>query len=142
MQPGDGRKIGFWTCTALVVGNTIGMGIFVLPASLAPLGYNALLGWGITVLGCLALARVFARLARLLPEADGPYGYVQRTLGDLPAYAVLWSYWVSNWITLAALATGVVGSPGCSRRGCASVCCGCSWASTCWACAAAVACRW
>ena len=36
MQPGDGRKIGFWTCTALVVGNTIGMGIFVLPASLAP----------------------------------------------------------------------------------------------------------
>ena len=109
MQPGDGRKIGFWTCTALVVGNTIGMGIFVLPASLAPLGYNALLGWGITVLGCLALARVFARLARLLPEADGPYGYVQRTLGDLPAYAVLWSYWVSNWITLAALATGVVG---------------------------------
>ncbi|WP_062351347.1 APC family permease [Pseudoxanthomonas mexicana] len=105
----DGRKIGFWTCTALVVGNTIGMGIFVLPASMAPLGYNALLGWGITVLGCLALARVLARLARLLPGADGPYGYVRHTLGDLPAYAVLWSYWVSNWITLAALATGVVG---------------------------------
>ncbi|PPJ43026.1 MULTISPECIES: amino acid permease [unclassified Pseudoxanthomonas] len=109
MQPHDRRKIGFWTCTALVVGNTIGMGIFVLPASLAPFGYNALLGWGITVLGCLALARVFARLARLLPDADGPYGYVRHTLGDLPAYAVLWSYWVSNWITLAALATGVAG---------------------------------
>ena len=109
MPPRAGRKIGFWTCTALVVGNTIGMGIFVLPASLAPLGYNALLGWGITVLGCLALARVLARLARMLPQADGPYGYVQATLGGLPAYAVLWSYWVSNWITLAALATGVVG---------------------------------
>lgn len=108
-MPRDARKIGFWTCTALVVGNTIGMGIFVLPASLAPFGYNALLGWGITVLGCLALARVLARLARLLPQADGPYGYVRETLGGLPAYAVLWSYWVSNWITLAALATGVVG---------------------------------
>ncbi|MBD9479012.1 amino acid permease [Pseudoxanthomonas sp. PXM02] len=108
-MPRDGRKIGFWTCTALVVGNTIGMGIFVLPASLAPFGYNALLGWGITVLGCLALARVLAQLARLLPQADGPYGYVQQTLGRLPAYVVLWSYWVSNWITLAALATGVAG---------------------------------
>ena len=108
-MPRDARKIGFWTCTALVVGNTIGMGIFVLPASLAPFGYNALLGWGITVLGCLALARVLARLARLLPQADGPYGYVRETLGGLPAYAVLWSYWVSIWITLAALATGVVG---------------------------------
>ena len=27
-----GRKLGFWMCTALVVGNTIGIGIFLLPA--------------------------------------------------------------------------------------------------------------
>lgn len=148
--PRDGRKIGFWTCTALVVGNTIGMGIFVLPASMAPLGYNALLGWGITVLGCLALARVLAQLARLLPGADGPYGYVRHTLGGLPAYAVLWSYWVSNWITLAALATGVVGYAAaifprwraCRRPCCAWACCGCSSASTSSACAAVAACRW
>ena len=105
----EGKKIGFWTCTALVVGNTIGMGIFLLPASLAPFGYNALIGWTITVLGCLALARVFARLAREMPEADGPYGYIRNTLGDLPAFIGLWSYWVSMWITNAALATGVVG---------------------------------
>jgi len=103
------KKIGFWTCTALVVGNTIGMGIFLLPASLAPYGYNAMIGWTITVLGCLALALVFARLARELPDADGPYGYVRGTLGDLVAYLALWSYWVSIWITNAALATGVVG---------------------------------
>ena len=104
----DTKKIGFWTCTALVVGNTIGMGIFLLPASLAPYGYNAMIGWGITVLGCVALARVFARLARELANADGPYGYVRSTLGDLPAYIALWCYWVSVWITNAALATGVV----------------------------------
>ena len=102
------RKIGFWTCTALVVGNTIGMGIFVLPASLAPYGFNATIGWGITVLGCICLARVFARLARELAHADGPYGYVRNTLGDLPAYLALWCYWVSTWITNAALAIGVV----------------------------------
>ena len=104
----DTRKIGFWTCTALVVGNTIGMGIFLLPASLAPYGFNATIGWCITVVGCIALARVFARLARELPNADGPYGYVRSTLGDLPAYIAMWCYWVSVWITNAALATGVV----------------------------------
>ncbi|MEW5834259.1 MAG: amino acid permease [Pseudomonadota bacterium] len=104
-----GNKIGFWTCTALVVGNVIGMGIFLLPASLAPYGFNALIGWTATLLGCLALARVFSHLAHVLPDADGPYGYIRRTLGDLPAYMALWAYWVSLWLTNAALATGAVG---------------------------------
>jgi APA family basic amino acid/polyamine antiporter len=102
-------KIGFWTCTALVVGNVIGMGIFLLPSSLAPYGFNALIGWGITLLGCLTLARVFAHLSAALPGADGPYGYVRETLGDLPAYMAMWAYWISMWLTNAALATGVVG---------------------------------
>jgi APA family basic amino acid/polyamine antiporter len=105
----DHRKIGFWTCTALVVGNVIGMGIFLLPASLAPYGFNALIGWTIVLLGCLVLARVFSHLAHALPNADGPYGYIRATLGELPAYVALWAYWVSLWLTNAALATGVVG---------------------------------
>jgi APA family basic amino acid/polyamine antiporter len=96
-------------CIALVVGNTIGMGIFLLPASLAPYGFNATAGWIVTVLGCLALARVFARLAQVLPDAQGPYGYMQATLGELPAFIALWCYWMSSAITLATLATGVVG---------------------------------
>lgn len=105
----DSNKIGFWTCTALVVGNVIGMGIFVLPASLAPFGFNALIGWIIVLAGCLVLARVFSHLARALPDAGGPYGYIRDTLGELPAYMALWAYWVSLWLTNAALATGVVG---------------------------------
>lgn len=105
----DSKKIGFWTCTALVVGNVIGIGIFLLPASLAPYGYNTLIGWSITLFGCLTLARVFSHLAQLLPDAEGPYGYIRGTLGELPAYMALWAYWVSLWLTNAALATGVVG---------------------------------
>ncbi|MFL6592344.1 MAG: amino acid permease [Luteimonas sp.] len=105
----DQRKLGFWMCTALVVGNTIGIGIFLLPASLAPFGFNATIGWLVTVLGCVALARVFARLAREMPNADGPYGYIRATLGDIPAFVCIWCYWVSLWITNAAIATGVVG---------------------------------
>ena len=103
------QRIGFWTCTALVVGNVIGMGIFVLPASLAPFGFNALIGWVIVLAGCLALARVFSHLAHALPAAGGPYGYIRQTLGEPPAYLALWAYWVSMWLTNAALATGVVG---------------------------------
>ena len=106
---GPGRELGFWMCTALVVGNTIGMGIFLLPASLAPYGFNALIGWGITVVGMTVLARVFSRLARQFPQADGPYAYMRSTLGEWPAFIALWCYWISCWITNSALAVGVVG---------------------------------
>jgi APA family basic amino acid/polyamine antiporter len=112
-QAADGqperRLLGFWTCTALVVGNTIGIGIFLLPAVLAPFGLNALLGWGVTVAGCLVLARAFARLAKVFPDADGPYGYIRRTLGDSTAFLAIWCYWLSLWITNATIAVGVVG---------------------------------
>src|SRR2546423_11594996 len=39
-------------CTALVVGNIIGVGIFAMPATLAPYGLNAFSGWLVTVVGC------------------------------------------------------------------------------------------
>jgi APA family basic amino acid/polyamine antiporter len=102
------RQLGFWMCTALVVGNTIGVGIYVLPASLAPYGMNAMAGWGITVLGMTALARVFARLARQYPSADSPYVYIEATSGRLAAFVSTWGYWVQCWITNAAIAIGVV----------------------------------
>ena len=107
MQPG--KELGFWMCTALVVGNTIGIGIYLLPASLAPYGLNAMLGWAVTVLGMTVLARVFARLAREFPSADGPYAYIEATSGRLAAFISMWCYWVSCWITNAAIAIGVVG---------------------------------
>lgn len=103
------RQLGFWMCTALVVGNMIGMGIFVLPASLAPFGFNAFLGWAATVVGCAFLALAFAALARRMPEADGPFGYIRATLGETVAFAALWCYWISIWIANAALAVGAAG---------------------------------
>ncbi|MBA3811381.1 MAG: amino acid permease [Caulobacteraceae bacterium] len=106
-DPGK-RLMGFWTCTALVIGNTIGIGIFLLPAALAPYGFNALVGWGVTVLGCVVLARVFARLAQTFPAADGPYSYIRRTQGSGPAFLAIWCYWVSVWVSNATIAVGVV----------------------------------
>jgi APA family basic amino acid/polyamine antiporter len=103
------KPLGFWMCTSLIVGNVIGMGIFLLPAALAPYGWDAFLGWGITLLGCTFIAYTFAQLARAMPSEDGPYGYVRQTLGHGTAFFVMWSYWVSVWATNATLAIGVVG---------------------------------
>jgi APA family basic amino acid/polyamine antiporter len=103
------RALGLLMCTALVVGNTIGVGIFMLPASLAPVGLNAVPGWLITTVGCVFVAWVFAGLARAFPQDDGPYAYSSRALGSGVAFVIIWCYWISTVVTNAVLATGVVG---------------------------------
>jgi basic amino acid/polyamine antiporter, APA family len=103
------RALGVTMCTALVVGNTIGVGIFMLPASLAPYGLNALPAWLITTVGCVFIAWVFAGLARTFPNDDGPYAYTARAFGGGVAFVLMWCYWIATWVTNAVLATGVVG---------------------------------
>ncbi|WP_114952973.1 amino acid permease [Sphingosinicella terrae] len=108
-EPGSTRPLlGFWMCLALVVGNMIGSGIFLLPAALAPYGLNALVGWGVTISGSLCLAAVLAALARALPDAAGPYDYVRIGLGAPAAFFVMWAYWISLWVTNAALSIAAV----------------------------------
>src|SRR5262245_3754753 len=61
------RTIGLWMATALVVGNMIGSGVFMLPATLAgAAGPVSLLGWVFTGAGAMLLALVFANLGRAL----------------------------------------------------------------------------
>jgi APA family basic amino acid/polyamine antiporter len=103
------RELGFWTAVALVVGNMIGSGVFLLPASLASYGGLSLLGWIVSATGSVLLAMVFARLARLDPAAGGPYAYTRRAFGDLPAFLVAWGYWISVWSANAALSVAFVG---------------------------------
>ena len=103
------RALGFWACTALVVGNMVGVSIFLLPASLSPFGLNALYAWIITIVGCVLLAVVFSGLARTFPADDGPYAYTQRAFGRGTSFYVMWCYWFSTWVTNASIAVGVVG---------------------------------
>ena len=93
----------------LVMGNMIGSGIFLLPASLAPYGGLSIVGWLVSTCGALLLALVFARLARIDPAAGGPYAYTRSAFGDLAAFLVAWGYWISMWTTLGALAVAFVG---------------------------------
>jgi APA family basic amino acid/polyamine antiporter len=102
------QLLGFWMCVALVVGNSIGSGVFLLPASLAPYGLNSVIAWGFTGCGALLLAIVFAQLSRAFPQAGGPYAYVKLAFGPFTAFIVAWGYWISIWVGNAAIATGAV----------------------------------
>jgi APA family basic amino acid/polyamine antiporter len=102
------QKLGFWMATALVVGNIIGSGVYMLPASLAPHGRNSLVGWLFTATGALLLAAVFAALSRAFPQDGGPYVYTRAAFGELAGFVVAWGYWVSVWVGNAAIATGAV----------------------------------
>ena len=97
--------LGFWMCVALVVGNSIGSGVFLLPATLAPFGLNSVIAWGFTASGAIALAIVFARLSRAFPQAGGPYAYVHVAFGPLIAFVVAWGYWISICVGNVSIAT-------------------------------------
>src|SRR5512139_869607 len=106
------RTLGFWMAVALVVGNVVGSGVYMLPAALAPHGRNSLLAWGLVTAGVLFLATVFAALGRAFPREGGPYAYTREAFGDLAAFVVAWGYWVSVWVGNAALATAGVSYAG------------------------------
>jgi len=111
-QPGSGndsRKVGLWIAIALVVGNMVGSGVFLLPASLAPFGGMSILGWLFTTAGAVTLALTLARLGRMMPAVGGPYAYTRRGIGDLAAFLVAWGYWISIWVGNAAIAVAFVG---------------------------------
>jgi APA family basic amino acid/polyamine antiporter len=103
------RKIGLWIATALVIGNMIGSGVFLLPASLAPFGGISILGWIFSSVGALMVAFLLARMGRMMPAAGGPYAFTRAGLGDLPAFLVAWGYWISIWSGNAAISVALVG---------------------------------
>ena len=103
------QKIGLITATSLVVGNMIGAGIFLLPASLASFGSISLIGWIFTATGALILAKIFSNMSRILPNiSGGPYAYSKAGFGDFIGFLVAWGYWISIWVSNAALVTAII----------------------------------
>ncbi len=98
------RKLGLPTATAFVVGSMIGSGVYLLPAQLAPFGWNSIVAWAITISGAMVLAIVISRLTRIRPTAGGPIGIVSDTFGPLAGTLIGWSTWVSYWTAVATLA--------------------------------------
>jgi len=101
------RVIGFSGGIAIIVGITIGSGIFRTPPTIAGLVPNALVMMGlwtafglISVAGALALAE----LSTMLPRAGGVYVFLRAAYGDAAAFVFGWLYvLVTTPTTVAAL---------------------------------------
>lgn len=98
----DSRQLGFWMSWSVVVGTMIGSGIFMLPASLAPYGANAVVGWIVSGLGAVALAYSIGRLARA-GDGGGIQSYIEQAFGPFVAFLATFAFWISSWAALAAV---------------------------------------
>src|ERR1051325_10153421 len=88
------RRLGLWSAVAVVIGITIGSGIFRTPAGVA----NRLPGPGALMLvwttgGIIALcgALTLAEVAGAHPETGGIYVFIRRAFGNLPAFLFGWA---------------------------------------------------
>ena len=102
------RVIGFTGGVALIVGITIGSGIFRTPPTIAGLVPNPLVIMGLwTAFGLISIcgALVIAELSSLLPEAGGVYVYLREAYGDAASFVFGWLYvLITTPTTVAALA--------------------------------------
>lgn len=111
VTPSQPVAIGVWPATALVVGYTIGVGIFLTPAEL--IGTVRSPAWTLALwIGCGVLAvaggLTFGELAARLPKAGGPYVFLREGWGARLAFLYGWqSLLVMDPGVTAALATGV-----------------------------------
>ncbi len=103
-----GQKLGFLMSVALVMGNMIGSGVFLLPQGLAPFGWNAIAGWVVTIAGALCLAHVLARLTAAHDRAIGPAELVEQSFGPLAGFLIGFAFWVSVWTGCVTIAVGAV----------------------------------
>lgn len=94
---------------SLVVGNMIGMGIYVLPASLAEYGAMSLLAWLFTSIGAMLLAFTFANLNKRFPKTGGPYVYCKEAFGNQVGFFIAYIYWLSNMIAICGISVSLVG---------------------------------
>jgi basic amino acid/polyamine antiporter, APA family len=101
------RQLGLWSAVAVLVGTTIGSGIFRVPASIAgrlgepgPVITAWVLGGLITLCGALTVAE----LAAALPRSGGIFAYILEAFGPLPAFLFGWS----ELVVIRASALGAI----------------------------------
>lgn len=110
MSARNSEPLGLWTATALVVGHTIAVGVFLTPAELIGALASPALTFGVWILcGAMVLAGAFTfgELASRYPRAGGPYVYLREAWGERVAFLYGWqSLLVMDPGVTAALALG------------------------------------
>jgi amino acid transporter len=87
------RRIGLWSAIAVVIGSTIGSGIFRSPAGIAdrlPGPLPMLLAWVAGGVFALCGALTIAELASALPRTGGIYVFLRKGWGDLAGFLFGW----------------------------------------------------
>ena len=105
----DRKALSLPILIAMVVGNIIGTGIFVLPAALAPFGTISIASWGLSSVGALLIALTFTRLNKRYPKTGGAYVYCKHAFGDLSAFIIAIIYWCGQAGSIAGLTITSVG---------------------------------
>jgi basic amino acid/polyamine antiporter, APA family len=88
------RTVGLWPAIMVLIGITIGSGIFRVPATVATkLGSPGLVLVAWVLGGVLALfgALTLAELAALFPRSGGVFAYIEEGFGPMPAFLFGWS---------------------------------------------------
>jgi amino acid transporter len=106
------RGLGLWSATAIVVGDTIGTGVFLVSSDMARAVGSVWLVLSAWILGLLIVllgAFCYAELGAAFPKAGGPYVYLGRGLGPMWGFLFGWmSSWLERPVAMAALAAGFV----------------------------------
>lgn len=109
-RPAFSRRLGLLSATAVVVAETIGVGIFLTAGGMVKsIGspFWLLAVWLATGLAAAGGAICFGSLASRWPEAGGPYVYLKETFGPRAGFLYGWlSMLVTDPGVAAALAVG------------------------------------
>ena len=87
------RRIGFWSAVAVVIGSTIGSGIFRSPAGIAdklPGPLPMLAVWAAGGIFAICGALTLAEIASALPETGGMYVFCRDGWGRLAGFLFGW----------------------------------------------------
>lgn len=104
------RGLGVWSAAAIVIGDTIGTGIFLVTSDMARAVGSATLVFVAWIIGGLIVlfgAFCYAELGAAFPRAGGPYVYLNRGLGPLWGFLFGWmSSFLERPVAMATLAAG------------------------------------
>src|SRR2546426_5542487 len=104
------RRLGLWSAVAVLVGSTIGGGIFRTPAIIAervPSPWPMLGVWVLGGLLALCGALTYAELGALFPRSGGVFVYIREGFGRLPAFLFGWT----ELTLIRASALGAIATP-------------------------------
>ena len=107
MEKTKNQKLNLIQSISLVIGNMIGVGIFMLPASLSEYGSISIFGWIISGIMALLIAVIFRNITYTFNDSNNPIDYLENIFGDFIGFFIIWGYWISILLVNASIAIAI-----------------------------------